>query len=346
MISTSLKPYPAYKDSGVPWLGAIPAHWEVHHLGSLVSPVSQRGKPNLPLLSVVREKGVVLRTTLRREENHNFVPDDLSNYKVVCAGNLVINKMKAWQGSLGIASIDGIVSPAYYVFDFKVENKQFNQILLRSNVYVGFFAQASDGVRIGQWDLSLNGMKRIPVIVPPADEQEDIVHFVERLDHRVNRFVRAKRRLIGLLDEQKRAIIHRAVTRGLDPDVPLKPSGVEWLGEVPAHWEVVRSRRLFATRRELARQDDVQLSATQAYGVIPQAEFEKLVGRRVVKIFMHLEKRRHVEKDDFVVSMRSFQGGLERAWIYGAIRSSYVVIMSQSDISVDYFEHLFKVSSQ
>lgn len=110
-----LKPYPAYKDSGVPWLGEVPEHWKIQSLSSLTTARSQRNRPDLPLLSVVREKGVIPRSSMSDDENHNFIPDDLSNYKVVHEGDLVINKMKAWQGSLGISPQDGIVSPAYYV---------------------------------------------------------------------------------------------------------------------------------------------------------------------------------------------------------------------------------------
>jgi type I restriction enzyme, S subunit len=178
------------------------------------------------------------------EENHNFVPDDLRNYKVARTGNLVINKMKAWQGSLGIAPLDGIVSPAYYVFDFKIADKRFGQLLLRSKPYVSFFGRASDGVRIGQWNLSIDQMKRIPVAVPPLPEQAAIVRFLDHADRRIQRYIRAKKKLIALLNEQKQAIIHHAVTRGLDPNVRLKPSGVEWLGEVPEHWEFRRVKQV------------------------------------------------------------------------------------------------------
>lgn len=247
-----LKPYPNYKDSGVPWLGEVPAHWEVRSLGSLTSPISQRGQPDLPLLSVVREKGVIPRTSMSEDENHNFVPDDLSNYKVVRKGNLVINKMKAWQGSLGIASMDGIVSPAYFVFDFRIGDQRFGQALLRSKTYVAFFAHESDGVRIGQWDLSIHGMKRIPVVVPPLPEQTAIVRFLDYVDRRIRRYIRAKQKLIKLLEEYKQALIHQAVTGKIDvrtgqPYPAYKPSGVEWLGEVPSHWEVVPIKRAFSS---------------------------------------------------------------------------------------------------
>src|SRR5712691_11891558 len=116
----------------------------------------------------------------------------------------------------------------------------------------------------------------------------------------------------------------------LRPYPAYKEPGMPWLGQVPEHWGLARSKRLFSARKDLALPEDVQLSATQAYGVIPQSDFEEKVGRRVVKISMHLEKRRHVEKNDFVISMRSFQGGIERAWASGAIRSSYVVLKPAS----------------
>lgn len=128
----------------------------------------------------------------------------------------------------------------------------------------------------------------------------------------------------------------------LKPYLSYCATGVYWLPQVPAHWEIMRSKHVFAERTELARAGDVQLSATQAYGVIPQAEFERRVGRRVVRISMHLDKRNHVEKGDFVISMRSFQGGLERAWASGAIRSSYVVLRRARELDLGYFTHLFK----
>src|SRR5438094_10088644 len=128
----------------------------------------------------------------------------------------------------------------------------------------------------------------------------------------------------------------------IKPYAEYKESELPWLGQVPGHWGLLRSKRLFSARKDFALPDDVQLSATQAYGVIPQSEFEEKVGRRVVKISMHLEKRRHVEKDDFVISMRSFQGGLERAWVAGAIRSSYVVLRARHGVDVDFFAYLFK----
>lgn len=235
-----LKVYSTYQDSRSGFLRDVPAHWALSRLRSLLVSRSERNRPQLPLLSVARERGVFVRSRVDRDENHNAIPDDLGNYKVARAGDLVINKMKAWQGSMGIAPCLGIVSPAYYVFDIKVSEKRYAEYLLRSKAYVALFAQASDGVRVGQWDLSFRGLREIPVAIPPLDEQRAIVRFLDYADRRIRKYIAAKRKLIALLEEQKQAIIHRAVTRGLDPHVRLKDSGVPWIGMVPEHWELQR----------------------------------------------------------------------------------------------------------
>lgn len=234
-----LKPYSAYKESGVPWLGKVPDHWEVEKLRNILRVVAKRNRPNLPLLSITREKGVILRNLESKEENHNFIPDDLTNYKVVKKGQFAMNKMKAWQGSYGVSSYNGIVSPAYFVFDINGLLGKYLHNAIRSQVYVSFFTQASDGVRIGQWDLSQDRMKEIPFFVPPIKEQTAIASFLDYTDRRIRRYIRSKQKLIKLLDEQKQVVINEAVTRGINPDVPMKPSGFEWLGDIPEHWENV-----------------------------------------------------------------------------------------------------------
>ena len=243
---TDLKPYADYKESGSGWLAKVPSHWEVRNLRTLIRPRNERNRPDLPLLSVAREKGVFVRSVTDADENHNVIPEDLSNYKVARAGSLVVNKMKAWQGSMGIAPCDGIVSPAYFVFDFSIASRAFGQALLRSKPYVAHFAQASDGVRIGQWDLTIHGMRQIPVLVPPPDQQAAIVRFLDWANGRLERAIRTKRRVIALLTEQKQAIIHVAVTRGLDVGVPRKSSGIPWLGDIPQHWDVISLRMRYS----------------------------------------------------------------------------------------------------
>lgn len=178
--------------------------WETRSLRSLLTPRSERDRPDLPLLTVARERGVFVRAD--EDANHNAIPDDLSNYKVARSGDLVINKMKAWQGSLGLAPVDGIVSPAYFVFEAGFEVPRFGEYLLRSKPYVAKFGAASDGVRIGQWDLDISRMRNIEVSLPQADEQAAIVKYLAHANARIDKAISAKRGLIALLEERKQAV--------------------------------------------------------------------------------------------------------------------------------------------
>lgn len=241
-----MRRYESYKDSGVEWMGEVPSHWEISSLGKIFLSVSEKNRPDLPLLSITRELGVIERDTEDQDSNHNFIPDDLSNYKILKKGQFGMNKMKAWQGSYGVSNFTGIVSPAYYIFDFiKSINPQFFHWAIRSKIYVSFFGSASDGVRIGQWDLSKSRMKSIPFIIPSNNEQQKIAQFLDDKTAKIDQAVNLAEKQIALLKEHKQILIQNAVTRGLNPDVPLKDSGVEWIGQVPEHWEVKRFRNLF-----------------------------------------------------------------------------------------------------
>jgi type I restriction enzyme S subunit len=237
-VKLSYPPYSHYKKVDVPWINRIPDHWEIKKLRNILDRVNEKNRPDLPLLSVVREKGVIKRSLSKDDENHNVIPEDLSNHKVVHEGQFAMNKMKAWQGSYGVSKFEGVVSPAYFIFNVKNIDENFFHVAIRSKAYIPFFNQASEGVRVDQWDLSIDRMKNIPFFIPPIEEQNAIVRFLDYTDRRIKRYIRAKQKLIKLLEEEKQAIIHQAVTRGLNPDVPLKQSGIEWVGDIPEHWEI------------------------------------------------------------------------------------------------------------
>ncbi len=212
-VTRGLAPDVPLKDTGIPWLGKIPKHWEVRKLRSLLFEVSIKNKPNLPLLSITREQGVIIRDITNKDENHNFIPDDLSNYKVIEKGQFGINKMKAWQGSYGVSNYTGIVSPAYYVFNLSnIVLSDFFHIAIRSNFYINFFAAASEGVRIGQWDLSKDKMKEIPFLIPPLSEQKEIVAYIEQETGKIDQTIGLINREIELLKEYKQTLINHAVT--------------------------------------------------------------------------------------------------------------------------------------
>ena len=253
--------YPKYKPSGVEWLGEIPEGWEILKLGGLLKNVSEKNHPTFPLLSITRELGVIVRDIEGDSENHNFIPDDLSGYKLLREGQFGMNKMKAWQGSYGVSPKTGIVSPAYYIFDFtKPVLPRFFHIAIRSKRYVSFFGSASDGVRIGQWDLSKDRMKKIPFFLPPIEEQTAIAHFLDDKTAKIDRAIAQKQKLIELLKERKQIIIQDLVTGKwkmengkwiMRPKSEMKDSGVEWIGKIPKEWEVKRFRYIFSLSKGL-----------------------------------------------------------------------------------------------
>lgn len=235
--------YPAYKDSGEVWLGDIPADWELESIRAVTELKSKRGQPDWRVLSVYRDYGVIPKDS--RDDNHNATSLDTSNYKVVEPGDLVVNKMKAWQGSMGVSEHSGIVSPAYITCRTDPDKvvPRFLHYTLRSQPFIAVYNSLSYGVRIGQWDMHYDDFKKIPLAYPDLATQNRIVGFLDEKTAEIDAAIAKKRRLIDLLNEQKTILINRAVTKGLNPDAPMKDSGVDWIGEIPAHWEVKQVKR-------------------------------------------------------------------------------------------------------
>lgn len=197
-------------------LGVIPSAWSVVSLRGLLRPRAERNRPDLPLLSVVRSAGVIVRS-LEKADNHNFIPDDLSNYKVVHTGDLVINKMKAWSGSAGIAQTDGIVSPAYFVYSLIGDtDPDYMNLLFRSPQMRDQFARASRGVRVGQWDLSPQDIKSVLIPVPPVEEQREISRRIGERTAAIDAAMDAVNAEITLLKEYRTRLISDVVTGKID----------------------------------------------------------------------------------------------------------------------------------
>lgn len=232
--------YREYKESGVKWLGEIPSHWEVVPLRKYLKINTRRNMPEAQLLSVTREEGVIVRNVESKEENHNYIPDDLSNYKYVQRGQFVINKMKSWQGSYGVSNYDGIVSPAYFVYDLNYPNKDYFNIAIRSKIFSPFFSKYSKGIRVDQWDLTPEALKIIPFLEPPKAEQDAIVRYLDSATSEIDKAIAMQQKMIDLLNERKQIIIQNAVTKGLDENVEMKESGVEFVNEIPHNWSTRR----------------------------------------------------------------------------------------------------------
>ncbi|TPL76250.1 restriction endonuclease subunit S [Mesorhizobium sp. B2-3-13] len=182
------------------------------------------------------------------------------------------------------------------------------------------------------------------IALPTYDIQKAIAAYLDHEIARTDRLIERRSRFIVLLKEMRLAVVAHAVTRGIDTDVELKETGVDWLGKIPAHWQVVRPTALFTESKERARDGDQLLSATQKYGVIPLSEFEEIEKRQVTLAVVNLEMRKHVEIGDFVISMRSMDGGLERAHAKGCVRSSYSVLKPGPNVEGRFYGALLKSS--
>lgn len=236
--------YNEYNPTNIEWLPQIPKHWHLETLRKFLRMVSIKNHPEKPLLSVTRENGVIIRDTESKEENHNFIPEDLSGYKYVEIGDFCINKMKSWQGSYGVSDYEGIVSPAYYICKLSGVDGKFFSKAIRSKCYVSFFAQYSKGIRIDQWDLSPISLKSIPFFLPPKEEQQAIVSYLDTKCSRIETLLSNKEKEISLLQEMKQRIIADAVTHGLNPNVKFKSTNIPWLPEIPEHWNIVKLKAL------------------------------------------------------------------------------------------------------
>ena len=245
-----LKPYLAVKDTGVPWLGSVPSHWERRRLKSLLRPIDRRSSSGTEtLLSLRRDHGIVVYSEhfSRPAQGATTV-----GYKIVNKGQLVVNRLQANNGLVFDSSLDGLVSPDYSVFDRRGHGQMvmpYLSSLLRTRTYRDHFRRESTGLGTGSAGflrLYDDRLLETPVVLPPIGEQTAILRFLDHADRRIRRYIHAKQKLIKLLEEQKQAIVRRAVTRGLDAQVRVKPSGIGWIGDVPEHWEIWQVRHFAA----------------------------------------------------------------------------------------------------
>lgn len=241
-----LQPYAEYADSEESWIGRLPTSWMLRRAKFLFREVDERSKTGREeLLSVSHKTGV----TPRSQKNVSmFMAESNVGYKVCRPDDLVINTLWAWMAALGVSRHHGIVSPAYGVYRPSSPHDllpRFADQLLRTPAYATEYRRRSTGVNSSRLRLYPEAFFRIPVILPPLEDQTAIMRFLDHANRKIDGFIRAKRRLIALLNEQKQTIIHRAVTHGLKSGVPLKASGIPWLGDVPKHWEVSRVKNEF-----------------------------------------------------------------------------------------------------
>ena len=333
-----LKPYPAMKDSDVPWLGQVPDHWNTTRFWTVTYLRSEKNRPDLDLLSVFLGRGVIPYAEGGGQVHKPSL--DLTGYQVVYPGDLVLNNQQAWRGSVGVSIYHGIISPAYLVFALGEEfDSGFANYLFQSRVMVDQFVSCSKGVGDIQRDIYTTWLRNARVPVPTIGEQALIVRYLDYIDRRVRRYISAKEKLIALLQEQKQAIIHRAITRGLDPDVPLKPLGATPPVLVNERFNTPRFWTVADPRSDKNRPDLDLLSVFLGRGVIPYVEG----GGQVHKPSLDLTGYQVVYPGDLVLNnQQAWRGSVGVSSYHGIISPAYLVFALGGELHSGYANYLFQ----
>lgn len=247
--------YDSYKDSGVKWLGEIPSHWRMRKMKYSFDERCQKGYPTLPLLAATQNHGVI-----KKENYENRTVEatkSLETLKLVEIGDFVIS-LRSFQGGIEYCYERGIISPAYTILQPTHIEEGYFRHLGKSSVFLQLLKSMVTGIREGQnIDYSKLRVNQLPI--PPVEEQEAIANYLDATTSKIDAAIAQQQKMIDLLNERKQIIINNAVTKGLDPNVPMKDSGVEWIGEIPEHWEVRRLSSLgsFSKGGNISR-DDLQ----------------------------------------------------------------------------------------
>ena len=236
----SFKPYSDYRARTNRYLPSVPSHWEATRFKLFAEEREERSTDgNELLLSVSEYSGVSPRSTIVDEGDHLSRAESLEGYKVCHPGDLVMNIMLAWKKAQGVSDYHGIVSPAYSVYALRGKaNPRFIHYLARTQIYADYFKSFSSGVIDSRLRLYPDTFLGLKTDLPPEEEQSSIASFLDRETSKIDALIAEQQRLIELLQEKRQSVISHAVTKGLNPNAPMKDSGVEWLGEVPEHWEV------------------------------------------------------------------------------------------------------------
>lgn len=335
-----LKPYPEYKESSSPWLGRLPANWQLSRLGSVLR---ERGETNDmrqmgQVLSVMKDVGVIPYEEKGRVGNKKS--EDTARYKIVLPDDIVVNCMNVIIGSVGLSRYTGCLSPVYYVLTRRSDanNPHYLNAVFQTKPFQRSLVRIGNGIMAHRMRIPMELLKCEPFPVPPREEQDAIVRFLGHSNERVKRAIRAKTQLISLLNEQKQAIIQQATTHGLDPNVRLSHSGVEWLGDVPEHWELLRSKYVF---REVDNRsvtgEETHLSMSQELGLIPSSQ----IRRRLVSESYAGAKL--CEHEDLVLNrLKAHLGVFALAPERGLISPDYTVFRPVREIEPLYFESIYR----
>ena len=336
-----MRRYEKYKSSKeAVWYNSIPVNWVSTKMRKVFSErrekVSDKDYPPLSVgkMGVVPQLDTAVKT------------DNGDNRKLIRKGDFAINSRSDRKGSGGMSNYDDLASLIITVLKPHHElNVNFYHYLLRNHYFSEEFYRNGKGLVSDLWTTKWEEMRNIYIPVPPREEQDQIVRYLDWQISKINHMIHGFQKQIKLLEERKVTLINNAVTKGIDLTVPVQNIPGCWMGNIPAHWKMIPSKRVFVEGKERRRDEDVSATASQKYGIISQEEYMRREGRRIVVANQGLDNWKHVDPGNFVISLRSFQGGIELCEITGCVTWHYVVLLPQEMVCTQYFKWLLKSKS-
>lgn len=349
-----LPQYDSYKDSGVSWIGDIPERWEIKSLKAVLTERKEKNNPvkTKDILSLCMYRGVI--PYAEKGNSGNKAKDDLTAYRLAYPGDIVLNSMNVIVGSVGLSKYFGAVSPVYYMlrprksddcveyFDAVFQTECFQKNLSRLGHGILIKKSESSGkLNTIRMKISMSKLNKELIPYPSPLEQQRIANFLDQKTGEIDEAIAKKQRLIELLKEQKAILINQAVTKGLNPNISIRDSGVEWVGEIPEHWSIKRAKFLFKEVDERSHAGTEELlSVSHLTGVTPRSEKNVYMFKAADYAGSKLCK-----KGDLVFNiMWAWMGALGVSSCTGIISPSYGVYrpLSPELFNDWYLEHLVR----
>lgn len=350
-----MKPYEKYKESRIPWVDELPVAWEefrLRYLGALdAGGVDKKINEGESLYKSVHYMDVYRGSLRNIFDSPNYLIVSATPQKrdkcILRKGDVLFTTSSETPNDIGHSCVIGEdlndTLFGYHLLRLRVTDKidfQFRKYLFGANYLRTWFSYRAVGMT--RYGISNIDFADARIMIPPIDEQKKISNYLDQKVSQIDDLIQNKQELIDLLKEQRISVICSAVTKGIDSTAEMKDSGNEWLGYIPSHWRVVPAKALFAQSKETRHETDVQLTASQKYGIISQEDYMERQNYKIVLADKGLENWKHVEPNDFIISLRSFQGGLEISYIPGCITWHYIVLKPKAGVEPEYFKWLFK----
>lgn len=331
--------YSDYKDSGIPWIGRIPSHWITRRAKFIFDRHKRPVRPNDEIVTCFRDGVVTLRKNRRESGFTNALME--FGYQGIRKGDLIVHQMDAFAGSIGVSDSDGKSTPVYTVCTMRNDDSitWYYAFLLRVMAKTDFIQSLSRGIRERSTAFGYDIMGNLLLPIPSKEEQKAIVAYLDRVTADIDKAIAAKERIIASLEERRKIIITDAVRHGINPETPMKDSGIDWLGEIPAHWEVIRIKYLLNEKKIRSKTGvEEPLSMSQRKGLIPT----KMMGV-IPNLAASYVDAKLVSKGDLVFNKLKAHLGVFNVSEYdGLVSPDYAVYTTAGKADLKFLEYIFK----